>query len=231
MNCDLTIQNFPNTLKLSIKSSCLWAVVWQSNSCFIPNWSLSGMWTKLGTTYKWDFLKDFWFHEEYNKQKVRAYVKHEKKTLSVTIILFRRAHGCIEVGLCNFFFVDFRDFIFEIFMDKKFTIFIKGSYREITFKNSNVISMSFIQFWEGGSLEEVGHWWILKVLPSIGKLLGNHHSLPSNQPPGPTKVTNVTGMTMLVPRLMALQKPIPYESHLSCSPPPHPLYNAIEKSY
>ncbi len=176
MNCDLTIQNFPNTLKLSIKSSCLWAVVWQSNSCFIPNWSLIGMWTKLGTTYKWDFLKDFWFHEEYNKQKVRAYVKHEKKTLSVTIILFRRAHACIEVGLCNFFFVDFRDFIFEIFMDKKFTIFIKGSYREITFKNSNVISMSFIQFWEGGSLEEVGHWWILKVLPSIGKLLGNHHS-------------------------------------------------------
>lgn len=101
MNCDLTIQNFPNTRKLSIKSSCLWAVVWQSNSCFIPNWSLSGMWTKLGTTYKWDFLKDFWFHEEYNKQKVRA----QKKTLSVTIILLRRAHALkwvVQFVLCGF---------------------------------------------------------------------------------------------------------------------------------
>jgi hypothetical protein len=88
---------------------------------------------------------------------VRAHVKHEKKTLSVTIILLRRAHACIEVGLCNFFFVDFRDFIFENFMDKKFSIFIKGFYRELTFKNSNVISMSFIQFREGGSLEKVGH--------------------------------------------------------------------------
>jgi hypothetical protein len=48
--------------------------------------------------------------------------------------------------------VDFRDFIFENFMDKKFRIFIKGFYREITFKTSNVISMSFIQFREGGSL-------------------------------------------------------------------------------
>lgn len=39
---------------------------------------------------------------------------------------------------------------------KKFWTFIKGFYREITFKNSNVISMSFIQFREGGSLEKVG---------------------------------------------------------------------------
>ncbi len=59
MNCDLTIQNFPNTLKLSVKSSCFWAVVWQSNSCFIPNWSLNENWVPLTN----ETFEGFWFHE------------------------------------------------------------------------------------------------------------------------------------------------------------------------
>jgi hypothetical protein len=45
--------------------------------------------------------------------------KKKKKNLECYLILLRRRAHALKWGLCNFFFVDFRDFIFENFMDKK----------------------------------------------------------------------------------------------------------------
>jgi hypothetical protein len=71
--------------------------------------------------------------------------------LSVTIILLRRAHA-LKWG-CAISSLWISGILFLKFLWIKISGFLlKDSYWEITFKNSNVISMSFIQFKEGGSL-------------------------------------------------------------------------------